>query len=139
MFWQITPLSVYSMPCLLITVGFRQELLATSIDVAFVPRRSLVNSVYQTRGWLLMRFHRPGFHLPRLANTITSMYSSLVTTYNMRCVKYTYRRQNLSIGTLLLCQIQYIKNIDDFIVAWIGLFTRYRAKQKHECRNIEYA
>jgi hypothetical protein len=78
------------MPCPVVTVGFRQELLATSIDVAFVPRRCLMNSRYQTRGWLFMRFHMPGFHHPRLASTVTSMYSSLVTTYHMRCVKYTY-------------------------------------------------
>ncbi len=89
--WQNSPISTYSMPCPYITVGFRQELLATSIEVAFVPRRSLMNSKHQTRGWLFMRFHLPGFHHPQLAITVTSMYSSLVTTYHMRYVKYTFR------------------------------------------------
>jgi hypothetical protein len=35
-------------------VGFRQELLATFMQVAFVPRRGLLDSLYQTRGWLSM-------------------------------------------------------------------------------------
>ena len=46
--WQFTPMSTYSMPCPYVTVGFRQELLATSIEVLFVPRRSLMNSTHQT-------------------------------------------------------------------------------------------
>jgi len=89
--WRNSPISTCSMPCPYITVGFRQELLATSFDVAFVPSRSLMNSKHQTRGWLSMRFHMPGFHHPQLAITVTSMYLSLVTTYHMRYVKYTFR------------------------------------------------
>jgi hypothetical protein len=89
--WQNSPISTYSMPCPLITVGFRQELLTTSVDVAFVLHRGLMNSMPQTRGWLFMRYHMPGFHHPQLATTATSMYLSLVTTYHMRCVKYTCR------------------------------------------------
>ncbi len=40
---------VHSMPCPEVTVGFRQELLATGMPVAFVPRRGLLD---QARGWL---------------------------------------------------------------------------------------
>src|SRR5213596_178906 len=35
------------MPCPQVTVGFRQELLTTSIEVVFVPRRGLMDSIDQ--------------------------------------------------------------------------------------------
>jgi hypothetical protein len=80
------------MPRPQVTVGFRQEFLITSIEAVFVPRRSLKDSKHQTRGWLSLQAHLPGFHHSWLAVTVTSMYSSLVTTYHMRYAKYTYRR-----------------------------------------------
>src|SRR6266853_5252781 len=101
------------MPCPQVTVGFRQELPTTSIEVVFLPRRSLTDSKHQTGGWLSMRHHLPGSHHSRLAVTVINMYSSLVTTYHMRYVKYTYRWRNLSIGTLLSSRLQYIQNIAD--------------------------
>ena len=77
------------MPYPQVTVGFRQEFLTTPIEAVFIPRRSLTDSKHQTRGWLSMQVYVPGFHHSQLAGTVISMYSSLVTTYHMRYVKYT--------------------------------------------------
>ena len=68
-----------SMPCPLVTEGFRQELLAATIAAAFVPRRGPVDSFHRARGWLSTRFQVPGSHHPRLAVAVTGMYSSLAT------------------------------------------------------------
>src|SRR5579884_2499209 len=81
-----------SMPCPVITEGFRQELLATYFSllcrVAFVPRRDPVDSVHWIRGWLSTRCKLPGFHHPRLAVTFTNVYSSLAATASIRYVKF---------------------------------------------------
>ncbi len=78
-----------SMPCPVVTEGFRQELLATLLcRVAFVPRRDPVDSLRRIRGWLSTRCKLPGFHRPRFAVTLTNVYSSLATTSYMRYVKY---------------------------------------------------
>jgi hypothetical protein len=56
----------------------------------------------------------PGSHHSRLAFTPTSMAFVPRDDLSYAICQVYAQMENLSIGTLLLCQIQYIQNIDDF-------------------------
>ena len=78
---------IRSMPCLVITVGVRQELLVFLIRKTFVLRRGLLQRNQR------VAFHMaqmPGSHQPGLAVPVARGVFVPRNDFLLRCVKYTW-------------------------------------------------